>query len=211
MSARSSILELTDVQVRWPRPGGGWVDALAPSSLTIEPGDFAVLRGPSGAGKTTLLLVAGGMLQPTEGSVQSPRNVGFIFQTLELLPYLDIRENVRVGLRGRDEAGVVDRLLEELGITSRARHRPHELSTGECQRVATARALASNPPLLLADEPTGNLDREHADVVLAALARHAQGGGAVLMATHGDLGALTPNRAFSIDAGVVHECEGTPA
>lgn len=211
MAAPSNILQLDDVQVKWPRPGGGWVQALAPSSLSLQKGNLAVLRGPSGAGKTTLLLVAGGMLQPTSGSVARSGEVGFIFQTLELLPYLDIRDNVRLGLNGKEEAGLVDHLLEELGIAERARHRPHQLSTGECQRVATARALVSNPSLILADEPTGNLDSEHAEVVLGALARHADAGGAVLLATHGELGSVTPNRHFAIDAGSVQECEGAPA
>lgn len=210
MAAPHNILELADVQVRWPRPGGGWVDALARSSLAIHAGDFAVVRGPSGAGKTTLLLVAGGMLQPTSGSARCAGSVGFVFQTLELLPYLDIRDNVRLGLRRNGEARDVDRLLEELGIAERARHRPHQLSTGECQRVATARALASNPSLLLADEPTGNLDQEHAAVVLSALERHAQAGGAVILATHGDLGDIVATRQFSIESGILRERERAP-
>ena len=184
---------------------------LSACSLRLDPGDLAVVRGASGSGKTTLLLVAGGMLHPRGGSTNvdgRDGTVGFIFQTLELLPYLDVQENIRVGLTNRSRPEDIDRLLEELGLTERARHRPHQLSIGECQRVATARALVGRPTLVLADEPTGNLDERNASIVLTALARHAREGGAVLLATHGPIDALEANRLFEIDSGTLRELEG---
>jgi ABC-type lipoprotein export system ATPase subunit len=206
--ATSPILTLTDATMQWPRPSGGMIVAVAPTSLEVGPGEFNVVRGGSGSGKTTLLLVAGGMLQPTSGTRTMKGAVGFVFQTLELLPYLDIRENVRLGVPVGGDPGIVDRLLEELRIADRADHRPDQLSTGECQRVATARALAAEPRLLLADEPTGNLDEENARIVLAAFERLVDRGGSVLMVTHGSIDGIEPTRAFTMAEGHLVESEG---
>jgi putative ABC transport system ATP-binding protein len=204
------ILELNAAALRWPAPDGGVVQALAPSSLTLHAGDRAVVRGPSGSGKTSLLLLAGGMLHPSAGDAHHKGGVGFVFQTLELLPYLNVRENVALGMRsnGNQTNTHVDALIDELGLTQRSRHRPHELSTGECQRAATARALVSDPALILADEPTGNLDDENAAIVLGALARHAERGAALLLATHAPLHGLEPSREFALDHGVLTELTG---
>ena len=207
MTQERPILTLENVSMSWPRPGGGTVEALTKTGLEVRAGDCCVVRGPSGSGKTTLLLIAGGLLQPSTGSRSINGTVGFIFQTLELLPYLDIRENVRLGLPADGARERVEELLERLGLADRARHRPWQLSTGECQRVATARALASSPGLLVADEPTGNLDEENARIVHEALAHHASEGGAVLVATHGSVQALGMTRSLELLAGALTEQE----
>ena len=205
-----TILELRNTTLAWPRPGGGRITAVNATDLEVRASDLGVIRGPSGSGKTTLLLIAGGLLQPQSGErIGSPR-VGFIFQTLELLPYLDVRQNVRLGLTEGGTDDDVEKLLDELGLTERARHRPHQLSTGECQRAATARALASRPTLLLADEPTGNLDPENAGIVLRALDGLVQRGGTVLLATHGSIDGLTPTREFTMNDGVLTESGAAP-
>ena len=204
MTAPDTILRLEDASMRWPGPSGE-VIALQPTSMSLAAGDLAVIRGPSGAGKTTLLLIAGGMLSASSGIATVEGGVGFVFQTLELLPYLDVRENIRVGQSADGTTEEVENLIERLGLGHRAAHRPHELSTGECQRVATARALAGRPALLVADEPTGNLDEENADHVRAALEQHASDGGAVLFATHGSTEGMAINRSFTIENGHLHE------
>lgn len=200
---------LVDVQNvhRTYRRGDEIVRALSGVSLQLEPGEFVVVNGPSGSGKSTLLHVMAGLDRPTEGEVRLEgkaisdmpddeltlyrrRRLGFIFQFFHLLPTLSAADNVALPLlldaRPPDEARVIaeDR-LGVLGLSNRADHRPRELSGGEQQRVAIARALVNEPALLLADEPTGNLDSESgADVyrLLAELPRMFDT--AIVMVTH---------------------------
>ena len=163
------------------------------------------VQGPSGCGKTTLLLAAGALLRPTRGRVlvngedpyalssgQRARfravNVGFVFQQFHLVPYLDVLDNTLVptlalGANGGARARALE-LAARFGLTERLHHLPAALSTGERQRVALARALLNKPKLLLADEPTGNLDAENGQIVLRCLAEFARDGGAVLLVTH---------------------------
>jgi putative ABC transport system ATP-binding protein len=188
----------------------GIVDALASTSLELYPGELLVVRGPSGSGKTTLLLVAAGLLRPDSGSVKidgtdiyqlsnderarkRAATIGFVFQQFHLIPYLTVEGNVLSPLlalprserlaheNAHDRASA---LIEEFGLTKRIGHRTSQLSTGEKQRVALARALLLEPRLILADEPTGNLDNANAAIVLDRLARFASAGGAVLLVTH---------------------------
>ena len=182
----------------------GRVTALAGIDLHIEQGRFIVLRGPSGSGKTTLLLSIAGMLHPTSGRVLydgrdlyamsrgrrarlRARQIGFVFQTFHLIPYLSVSDNVALAGRaagsgpGREYQ---DSLLSNLGLADRRSHRPAQLSSGERQRTALARALANRPRLLLADEPTGNLDPDHARRVLDHLDEFRRGGGTVVLVTH---------------------------
>jgi putative ABC transport system ATP-binding protein len=165
------------------------VKALDRVDLALAAGQFVVIRGPSGCGKTTLLLAAGGMLRPSQGRVAlggqdlyrltggerarvRARDIGFVFQMFHLAPYLDVLENVMLsaGAGDRRRRAVRAReLLDELGLSSRLRHKPAQLSTGERQRTALARALLNEPKVVLADEPTGNLDPENSTVVFEHL------------------------------------------
>ena len=170
-------------------------------SLEAGKGEWVLVRGPSGCGKSTLLLALGGMLRPDAGTVRldgadlygmgaserarlRARSVGFVFQLFHLVPYLTVRENVLSGAP-RGERGHVEALIHELGLEGRRNALPGTLSAGEKQRTALARALASRPSVLLADEPTGNLDPGHARAVFERMERFRKEGGTVVMVTHG--------------------------
>lgn len=183
---------------------GNKVVALEKVSLHVSVGEFVAVQGPSGCGKTTVLLTAGGLLAPTSGAVVvngqdpytlSPENrarfrgetIGFVFQQFHLVPYLSVEHNILVPSIAVPANHAQERaraLMDHFQLTSRARHVPAELSTGERQRVALARALLNAPKVLLADEPTGNLDGENAEIVLGYLAEFAQDGGTALLVTH---------------------------
>jgi putative ABC transport system ATP-binding protein len=185
------VVELEGVSRRYDM-GEVVVTALEDATLKLDPGEFAVVLGPSGSGKTTLLNMIGALDTPTEGKVVIDgqditgasrrelfrirrREVSFIFQTFNLFPALTAMENVEFGaeVSGRGEARDVARqTLERVGLGERVEHFPHELSGGEQQRVAIARALASGNPILLADEPTGELDFETGVQILELL--HSQ-------------------------------------
>ena len=202
------------------------VRALDGVSVEAGPGDFVAVQGPSGCGKTTLLLVAGGLLRPDGGRVafdgQDPyalapegragfraSQVGFVFQQFHLLPYLTVLDNVLVASLAMPSDGARQRageLIEHLGLAGRAGHVPAALSTGERQRVALARALLNRPRLMLADEPTGNLDRASARAVLGHLAEFAKGGGIVLLVTHDVRAAEYASRTVHMTDGRI--CEG---
>lgn len=194
----------------------GEVKALAGLDLSIDKGAFAVIKGPSGCGKSTLLLHAGGMLRPTSGSVTvngqdlyaldnrqrgefRRQHIGFVFQMFHLLPYLTVRENALLGAPNR--ATEADALLERLGLADRSHHLPGALSAGEKQRTAIARALLPEPALVLADEPTGNLDPENAALVMRYLADYQKAGGTVVLVTHGDDGNQYATRMVQLRAG----------
>ena len=183
------------------------VHAMQDVSLQLNAGEFVAIRGKSGCGKSTLMLTLGGLQRPDAGVVRvagqaiyeypadrraafRAKNIGFVFQQFHLIPYLTVQENVlaaRLGLRAKSNGQAHSdamSLIDRVGLTDRARHKPSELSMGECQRVALARALMNRPRLILADEPTGNLDGENADMVLRALREIADEGTAVLLVTH---------------------------
>jgi len=202
------------------------VRALDGVSIEAGPGEFVAVQGPSGCGKTTLLLVAGGLLRPDGGRVafdgQDPyalapegragfraSQVGFVFQQFHLLPYLTVLDNVLVPSLAMPSDGARQRageLIEHLGLAGRAGHVPAALSTGERQRVALARALLNRPRLMLADEPTGNLDRASARAVLGHLAEFAKGGGTVVLVTHDVRAAEYASRTVHMTDGRI--CEG---
>jgi ABC-type lipoprotein export system ATPase subunit len=197
------------------------VEALREIDLALEAGDFIAVQGPSGSGKTTLLLIAGGLLEPESGRVLvegvdvyalsnesrarlRASRVGFVFQQFHLLPYLSVLDNVLapiLAMPSADAAGRARELIGRLGLGPRERHVPAELSTGERQRTALARALLNRPRLLFADEPTGNLDAANAKIVLDALAEFARAGGAVLMVTHDAAVAARAGRVVRLVAG----------
>jgi ABC-type lipoprotein export system ATPase subunit len=181
------------------------VKALNDINLGIEKGEFVVIRGPSGCGKTTLLMTIATMLRPTSGivsieqnniyamSVQArakfrAKNIGFVFQMFHLVPYLNVVDNILLAggtVADKGEKAGAFELIEQFGLTGRDYHKPAELSTGEKQRTAIARALLNNPKIILADEPTGNLDVDNATSVLGYLSDFHRGGGTVILATHG--------------------------
>ena len=216
------MLILSQISKHYRRNGQIAVRALEAVSLQVNGGEFVVVQGPSGSGKTTLLLVAGGLLAPTEGRVEfdggdvyslSQRRrdalragrIGFVFQQFHLISYLNVLENVLApSLAGPEPARAEERaqeLLARFKLTARQNHFPAELSTGERQRVCLARALLNRPVLLLADEPTGNLDRENARIVLDCLGDFARSGGSVLMATHSREAASCGNRLLTLEEG----------
>jgi putative ABC transport system ATP-binding protein len=200
------MVETRDLSRDYPMPGGA-VHAVRSVNLRVDRGQLLALRGRSGSGKTTLLSMIGALDRPTSGTVAVDgivvsglpesqlvgfrrRKVGFIFQAFGLMPILSAAENVEVPLRllgaePRERDARVRELLELVGLGGRLNHRPHELSGGEQQRVAIARALAGRPDLLLADEPTGQLDSQTGRGVMELLRRLVREEGVTaIVATH---------------------------
>ncbi len=183
----------------------GPVMAIENISLEIREGEFVAITGPSGSGKSTLLTALGGMNRPDSGAVlwdsQSiytwssgerarwrGAEVGFVFQVFNLIPYLNVYENVRAGLtlsgRCMTDRESVDRILDELELSGKKKHSPTELSVGQRQCVALARALVKKPRIILADEPTGNLDRETGRSVMDLIGKQHSAGTTVVVITH---------------------------
>lgn len=201
------------------------VAALDNATLRIAAGDFISLVGPSGSGKSTLLLMLGGMLSPTSGKVfldgQSvydldfngrarlrKKHIGFVFQTFNLVPYLTALENVQIPLylAGENDSEQEERaiaLLQRVGLGNRIDHKPSELSVGQQQRVALARMLANDPALILADEPTGNLDPETADQVIRFLEEFNEEGRTIVMVTHDPRAASRAKRTLKLADGSI--------
>jgi len=191
--------------VKTYRTRRGDVTALSNISLRIQKGEFVIICGPSGSGKTTLLMTIAGMLRPTSGVVSieqnnlyamsirarakfRAQNIGFVFQMFHLVPYLNVAENVVLAggaVANKNRKAQTRELINEFGLAGRNYHKPSELSAGEKQRTAVARALLNSPKIILADEPTGNLDPENATSVLGHLSEFHRSGGTVILATHG--------------------------
>ncbi len=200
------MIQVDHASKLFPSKNGTPVTALRDISLDISPGEFVMIVGPSGSGKSTLLFTVGGMQHPTEGSVlfadadiyrlSSTKRaalrrtrIGFVFQTFNLVPYLSCLDNVVVPavLAGKPRGASLRRaatLLERIGLSNRIKHRPSELSVGERQRVALCRSLINDPDVILADEPTGNLDETMTGEVMDILRSLNAGGQTILMATH---------------------------
>lgn len=204
---------------------GQWVTALDNATVEIPQGDFVSIVGPSGSGKSTLLLMLGGMLSPTQGRVfledQSVydlhpndrarlrrQKVGFVFQTFNLVTYLSALENVQIPLflakmdAGSQEERAVA-LLERVGLGDRLHHKPCELSVGQQQRVALARMLANDPAVILADEPTGNLDPETSRQIIGFLAEFNEEGRTIVMVTHDPRAARRAKRQLKLTRGAI--------
>jgi len=198
---------------------GEEVKALDHVSLNIKNGEFIVIRGASGSGKTTLLLMIGAMLKPSSGKLlfdeqdiynlsATERNqfraskVGFVFQMFHLLPYLTLLENVNVMSLGQKNAEA-EKMLVDLGLGDRMHHKPNALSAGEKQRAAVARALINHPKIILADEPTGNLDPENAEEVLKSFVQFHKNGGTVIVVTHGKEADKYADRIISLKNGKI--------
>lgn len=204
--------------------GGRSVRALSDVNLQVKRGDFISIMGPSGSGKTTLLNMLGCLDKPTSGKVLldgvditnvSERKlfgirrhkIGFVFQTFNLLPYLNAIENVELPMEGVKKSGDKKRqrareLLETVGLSEREEHRPQRLSAGEQQRVAIARALANDPTIILADEPTGNLDTKTKYEIIRLLSTlNIDQGTTIIMVTHDSHIATRTGRMLSLSDG----------
>jgi len=210
--------------VKTYRTRKGNVKALDGINLQIKKGEFIVIRGPSGSGKTTLLMTIGGMLRPTSGTVSveqenlyamsirqranfRAQNIGFVFQMFYLVPYLSVTENVVLAAGAIDSKKrytQADELIERFGLADRNFHKPSELSAGEQQRTAIARALLNRPRIILADEPTGNLDPDNAATVLKFIADFHRDGGTVILATHGLAAQQFADRIIHLRNGNIH-------
>ena len=223
------ILEARDVTRRY-RVGGGDVDAVRGVSLTVEAGEFVALMGPSGSGKSTLLHLLGGLDRPTSGDVVLDgelvsrlsddaatklrrEKTGFVFQFFNLIPLLSVWENVALPftIAGQDarrgeHAAAVRAALASVDLAGKERHRPDQLSAGEQQRVALARALVRRPALLLADEPTGNLDFATGTEILDRLWGSChEGGQTVVLVTHDAKAAAYADRVYVMHDGALRD------
>jgi putative ABC transport system ATP-binding protein len=206
--------------------GEAAVKALDNISLDVAPGEFVAVMGPSGSGKSTLMHVLAGLDRPSDGAVYIEgddvtqmkdkeltmlrrRRVGFIFQAFNLIPQLSAEENIVLPLAlGRQRAnGNLDALLDQVGLTDRRSHKPTELSGGQQQRVAVARALITEPAVVFADEPTGNLDSKSSDDILALLRKAStERGQTTVMVTHDAHAAAFADRVvFLADGRIVRE------
>jgi putative ABC transport system ATP-binding protein len=223
------MLSLTDI-VKTYRTTEVETRALDGVSLEIKPHEFVAIMGPSGCGKSTLLNILGLIDSPSEGSFKflgeeiakanekrltqlRREHIGFVFQSFNLIDDLTVAENVEValiyrGVSARERKQRVTEALEHVGIAHRARHRPQQLSGGQQQRVAVARALVSKPKLILADEPTGNLDTANGAAVMELLNGAVEAGAAVVMVTHSLVHAAEAQRTIKLlDGRVVSETQ----
>ncbi len=221
------MIRLTGIE-RVFRVGGEEVRALRGVSLDIAQGEYLSIMGPSGSGKSTLLNVLGLLDRPNAGRYElSGRDVtgltddelarvrretiGFVFQFFHLVPRLTAEQNIELpmvlaGIDPAERRRRLDRLLADYGLEDRAGHRPDQLSGGQCQRVAIARAMSMGPTLILADEPTGNLDRHTGQDVMAVLERVHHEGGTVAVVTHDpEIGARAHRRIRLVDGAIAED------
>lgn len=227
----ATMLETRDLKKHY-RMGTATVRALDGVSLSVEQGQFVALLGTSGSGKSTLLNLVAGLDRPTEGSlrifdqdlsqmssaelsVHRRRNVGIIFQSFNLVSTMTAHENVTLammfaGVPRADRDSAAAGLLASIGLAERQKHRPRELSGGEQQRVAIARALSNKPHLLLADEPTGNLDSHTSRDIMSILKKlNEQEGKTIIMVTHdAQLARAYAHRTITLLDGVVVDEQG---
>ena len=222
------VLRMESVSKTYSRRGKE-IRALDNVTMDIPRGDFVSIVGPSGSGKSTFLLMLGGMLSPASGRVLVDgvslydldteeraalrrKSIGFVFQTFNLIPYLTALENVQVplmlaGADGNNKSERAAELLGRLGLGDRLDHKPSELSVGQQQRVALARVQANDPPVILADEPTGNLDPETGRAVLSFLEEINREGQTIVMVTHDARAAKKAKRIIRLVEGRVHSDE----
>jgi len=227
-----SVLETIDLQMIY-RVGKVDVPALRGTTLKVEPGEYVAIMGPSGCGKSTFLHIVGGILKPTSGKVMIEgedltamtdgertdlrrRKIGFVFQRFNLFPTLTAEGNLKLaeriyaGKNNRDAAGRRE-VLRVLGLEDKMHHKPLELSGGEQQRVAIARAVINRPAIILADEPTGNLDTENSEIVLKMMRRlNKEFGQTIIMITHNAEAAARADRVIEMRDGHVIRT-GVPA
>jgi len=219
-----ALIEIRNVKKSYSS-GDDVVEALRGVDLTIEAGEFITIMGQSGSGKSTLLSVLGGMNHPTQGEVEMAgvklyglpgekladfraQNLGFVFQSFHLIPYLTAIENVMlplaiVKMSNAAQKSAASRALQRVGLGNKLDRLPNQLSGGEQERVAIARAIVNNPHILLADEPTGNLDSKTSEEVMALFRELNDAGQTVVMVTHNPDNGAYSDRTISLKDGVV--------
>ncbi len=229
----TSAVTLSNIVKRYKR-GKQTVEVLHRLNLEVPAGEFLALMGPSGSGKTTLLNLLGGLDRPDEGEVVvggeridqlsnsqlahwRASHVGFVFQFYNLMPMLSAERNVELPLlltrlNGRERRAHVETALGIVGLADRARHKPNELSGGQQQRVGIARAIVTDPALLICDEPTGDLDRHTADEILELLRTlNREQGKTIIMVTHDQRAADYASRQLHVDKGQLVDAEARTA
>lgn len=221
------MLRLEHVKKTYSRRGET-ITALDCDHLVIETGDYVSIVGPSVSGKSTLLSLLGGMLSPTTGRIwlndvslydesaasrSAIRNgrMGFVFQTFNLIPYLSALQNVQIPLvlgkhSAEEQVKLATSMLERFGLAERLNHKPSEMSVGQQQRVALARTLVNNPQIILADEPTGNLDPTSREVVLQAFDECHREGRTIITVTHDPMAAQRASRRLLLKDGRLEDC-----
>jgi putative ABC transport system ATP-binding protein len=225
MNANGNVVSATEVTRRYG-DGEAAVDALRGVSLTVKPGELVAVMGPSGSGKSTLMHLLAALDNPTSGTVTIAgqdvgslsdsdvtklrrQHIGFVFQFFNLLPMLDAEENIRLPLTiagEKPDPEFFENLLKRVGLTDRRSHRPAELSGGQQQRVAIARALVSQPTVVFADEPTGNLDSKTGGEILELLRASAEElNQTMVMVTHDANAATIADRVLFLADGVIVE------
>ena len=216
----TSTLEISNVSKKYQRKNQADVQAVDDITLAAASGDFIAILGPSGCGKSTLMLTAGGLLKVDSGAVtvngqdlyslnNSQRaefradNIAYVYQEFHLIPYLNVLDNIQVIdlAKGGGSLEKAQAILSQFGLSERATHLPSELSVGEQQRVALSRAVYGGAKIILADEPTGNLDSANAEIVLQALKKFTDEGGIVLMVTHDDRALTYANKQLKMNKG----------
>jgi ABC-type lipoprotein export system ATPase subunit len=213
------MLKVRNISKKYKK-GSDEFAALDSVSLSIRKGEFAVITGPSGSGKSTLLYTIGGLIRPDSGEVvfygasiydQKPeflnryrkRDVGFMFQQFHLMPYLSAYENISLACYEKHHFERIDLYLDKLSLNGLKRKYPSELSVGEKQRMAFVRAIITDPVLLLADEPTGNLDPENSSILMQMIEEYNNSGGTVLIVSHDPLLAKYAGRSIILQSGKI--------
>ncbi len=212
------MLELNDITKIYTK-GGEKFTALDHVSLKVEQGEFIAVVGPSGSGKSTLLHVIGGLIHPDSGQVlyrgddvykmsgkqvnqYRRRNVGFVFQQFHLMPYLTVLENIKIAANdSENDQKTIEDLLKKCSLFQLRNKYPSELSVGEKQRTAFIRAIISSPKILLADEPTGNLDPGNSQILMSLIQEYHKNGGTVLLVSHESDTSKYALRTINLDYG----------
>ena len=211
------MLELKNITIHYHK-GSEVFTALDNVSLKVNKGDYLLVTGPSGAGKSTLLYVAGGMIHPDSGKMTYEgenistlknklkndyrrKHVGFVFQQFHLMPFLSVTENIKMACYEKSQHENIDSYLEKCFLTPLRNKLPSELSVGEKQRTAFLRAIITRPAILLADEPTGNLDPANSEILMSLIDDFHREGGTILLVSHNPLASKYAQRQIVLNGG----------